>query len=112
VTCSYFYDYEWRKAQGLAGPSLKEWTQADQNALQEQQRKNRILKAQLEGLGATTGSLLGAVSGGVARWVTDDEERIAAAAQAGAALEGALMSFAQAGGQKDSYMPPSGERPI
>ncbi|HMN29259.1 MAG TPA: hypothetical protein PKE45_14005, partial [Caldilineaceae bacterium] len=99
------YDYEWRNARGLAGPSIKEWTQADQAALEKQEKQKRILKAQLEGYGATVGSLLGAVSGGVARQFTDDEEVIAAAAQAGATLEGALKPFAQAKGQQGSYVP-------
>ncbi|WP_326543217.1 eCIS core domain-containing protein [Pseudorhodoferax sp.] len=99
------YDHAWRKARGLAGTSMREWTEADQRAWERQQKEARILKAQLEGYGATTGSFLGAVSGGVARQFTDDEETIAAFAKGGATLEGMVTPFAQAKGQRGSLVP-------
>lgn len=106
------YDHAWRKARGLAGTSMREWTQADQDAMERQQKEARILKAQLEGHGATTGSFLGAVSGGVARQFTDDEETIAGFAKAGATLEGVVTPFAQTKGQRGAYSPQVENAPV
>ena len=77
-----------------SGPWMRALTDADIKALKEQQEKDEMLKSMAQGYEASVASPLGAIMGGVARWFTDDEKKIAGWAGFGEATEGVTLSGA------------------
>ena len=95
------FDYEWRKSHGTFSTT----TSTDVGALAARQKQERVEAAKFETYSATTESVLGGVGASVTSIFTDDPEKIAAGAQIGVALSGALGAAGYAKGQQGMYSP-------
>jgi hypothetical protein len=99
------YLAEQQNQQTGGAPSVREWTQEDEDARVKQLQQEAFFRAWLRGLPHVTGSVLGGGSAWLASQFTDDPEKITAAAEFGSTLSGVLGSFTQAKAQQGSYVP-------
>lgn len=95
-----------QKAQQFGGAaSMREWTQADEDALVKKRQQEANIKAWLEGVPHVTGSVLGGGSAWIASLFTDDPQKITAAAKFGTALSGTISPLAERMANRGTYSP-------
>ncbi|WP_148699513.1 DUF4157 domain-containing protein [Candidatus Nitrososphaera evergladensis] len=86
-------------------PVVNEFTKEDQEALEREQMRQRVIQAWLTTISHATGSLGGALGAGITDLFTDDPEKIAAGGGLGTAATGVLGAFAQARINQGTYVP-------